>query len=225
MSKLYFTLLGLLGDRAQHAMPYTSKCPISMNKNWRQYIATVSRGEARILQAFGSDVSLETQESADGVFMVLVHTENSGVIVKTSECFIGPQTEMAYIPFRRTVPRCRHTVTFPHCIRDEKLLEHIRVKQGNIQKEPEFQEMKRKKTSSNDNDCYEVTEKSVIVHAIRFKQYVLTLSKPACYRSLYIYAFGHLEPMLENDITTVKLSVFLCSNLYAIEDYKQVKNL
>ena len=118
------------------------------------------------------------------MFMMLVHIEHFSHVVKTFECIIGPQSEMVYIPFPRTVAKRRHTVRFPHCIRDEKLFEYIRVKQGNIQKRVEFQEMKPKKTSSNDDDWYEVTEKSIIVHAIRFMQYVFTLSNPACYRSL-----------------------------------------
>ena len=45
-----------------------SSCPMTMVKNGKLYIGTVSHGKARILQAPGSDVSLEIPKGSRGVY-------------------------------------------------------------------------------------------------------------------------------------------------------------
>ena len=45
-----------------------AKCPLIMKQNLKRIIATVTQGEARILQASDSDVSLHDPEGSLGFF-------------------------------------------------------------------------------------------------------------------------------------------------------------
>ena len=54
----------------------SSTWPITLMRNGGQYIATVSRGQPRTLQAPNSRVSLDIPEGTDGVYMSRVRTKH-----------------------------------------------------------------------------------------------------------------------------------------------------
>ena len=214
-----------------------------MNQSWRKWIATVSRGEARILRAPGSSVSLQIQEGADGVFMMLVHTEHFKFnhILNQDECLIGPPTE---IEFYGVTDTCKHIVRIPHCMRLENLFKHLKVRRGNVHGASGFEQLEPKQKLPQPDDSterslqpnesrekswqpdeyYRITSRFIKIYANRFKHYTATVLPAVCQKSLCIFVFGHLEPIMENDITITKIKVFLCSQLFRIQDFKEVSN-
>ena len=74
------------------------KCPITMIRNKRPYIATVTRGMKKTLQAPSSDVSLDIPDGHRGVYVKGVHTNHSSVchILDKKECFISPAVEVTF---------------------------------------------------------------------------------------------------------------------------------
>ena len=71
-------------------------CPMTMVQNYKRYIGTVSHGKARILQAKGSDVSLEIPKNSRGVYVMGVHTDfsNYHYVVASEECFVSPVVQV-----------------------------------------------------------------------------------------------------------------------------------
>ena len=101
-----------------------------MRKNWRKYVATVSHGEAKFLQEYTSDVSLEILAGNEGVFMMRVHTDHGRFmqVVRDDECLIGPLTELEYITFSGEPANCPHTISFPHSKRDKNAWKYVKVR-------------------------------------------------------------------------------------------------
>ena len=71
---------------------------MTMVKNGKLYIGTVSHGKARILRAPGSDVSLEIPKGSRGVYVMGVHTDVSTYknCVKDMEWFVSPVVEIEH---------------------------------------------------------------------------------------------------------------------------------
>ena len=105
-------------------------CPMIMRKNWRKYVATISHGEAKLLQEYTSDVSLEIPAGNEGIFMMRVHTDHGRFmqVVRDDECLIGPLTELEYITFSGEPANCPHIISFPHSKRDKNSWKCVKVR-------------------------------------------------------------------------------------------------
>ena len=71
-------------------------CPIAIQK----FNATVTDGEARILQGDGSGVSLNIPAGSQGLYMTRVHTDHSMFreTVPDYECLVGPSVQVEHLP-------------------------------------------------------------------------------------------------------------------------------
>ena len=117
------------------------RCPMTMQKNWRQYIGTVSRGEAKRLQGDDSDVSQEIPPGLPGVYICRVHADHTRFtrygIVPESECIVGPFVEFKFKRLLsasedeiRKTPEAFYEISIPHCISDHKHWKDVKVRHG-----------------------------------------------------------------------------------------------
>ena len=199
-----------------------------MSKDWRQFVATVSRGKSQTLSPPDSDVSLHVP---DGVYAVLqgsVHTDHSRFTraIPKGECIVAPMVEFHEHKTHDEDEETKHQfiIKIPHCIPDKSKWRYIRVRQGDIYTHDAFIDIKKGDKDEVDETYYEVDDKFITVHTTHFTDFTCTICKDSfCSNMAMIFLFGSLSTLGEK--TLAKVQAFLCSFLYVIEDYKKVRNM
>ena len=238
----YFLCLFLISEAIEDAgqVPFIplSKhpVPVTMYQNWRKYNATVSNGETRILQGYGSDVSLNIPDGTKAVYMMKVHTDHFEskspandlkfkAVITSEECIIGPPTEVEYIPLQTqtpTKPKQLYRLKIAHCLSDQNLWEHIIVRRGDVHRSRPFREVPRRNGDDEEDVGFEVDNRYITIHTDGFSQFICTCGRTVCTAAVMVFIMGNPAPCVDDDETTIHLKNFLCSPLYKIEDYKEV---
>ena len=166
-----------------HSGKDCSSCAMTMMKNGKLYIGTVSHGKARILQAPGSDVSLKIPNGSRGVYVMGVHTDVTTYknCVEDIECFVSPVVEIEH---RRTEndttdellkPR---TLKISHCLRDRSLLHVIKVRRGKLS--GCFEEIPSIDEIHSEDHCYFLDDTSITISSRHFSEFICTSCHTTC---------------------------------------------
>ena len=236
MLRLRSVPLSIVECLTSHGLPTDTDttgvtCPITMVMNKKKYICTVSHGEARMLQAPGSKFFLDIPEGSDGVYMTAPHTDHPIMrncsIVPDNECIISAVIEVLH--FQRPSEQKRssggiHLLKIPHCVTDENSLKHVKVRKGNTFQNSKFKELPRMNVS-NTGDCFTVDNKFITIYTNTFSEFVCTICKNICQANIQVLLFGSLEPLVERQLSWVKLKSFFCCPLFNIREFTEVSSV
>ena len=193
----------------------TARCPITIQKRWRTYNATVTHGEAKIVQRDGSNVSLTIPEGSDGFYITRIHTDLSDYqdLIPSNECFVSPVVQVEELKGRT------HTILIPHCLQDKSLWQSIQVRRCETKMNRVIEELKQGKSQ---NGYFMVYEKYIIVYTSCSGLFVCTSWEHSCHSSVSVVCLARSQNFEEAAKTTVKLKTFGCSSLYRILDFRKV---
>ena len=207
--------------------PY-GKCPVTMRKNWRRYIVTVSQGKALTLQAEKSDVSLHVPDGIHAVLKGCVHTDHSRFVkaILPDECIVAPMVEfhdhpIPTAPIHQTT-KPQYIVRIPHCVPDESDWQYIRLRSGDIHGDNIFTDIEKYKENGDQEIYYKMDKEFITILTTHFTNYTCTACKKSFCSSLAsCLVFGSIEPYSEEENLAV-VQPFFCSLLYNVQDYKEV---
>lgn len=203
-----------------------------MYKNKRQYIATVSRGEEKILQGPGSGVSLKIPKGSQGVFVSRIHMDPTRFenVVPKDECVVGPWAEFDHLqvitasgPSNAEKP---YQIKIPHSLRNKDHFKNVRVRHGNIF-DPEaevnlFTLVPPKVDDEQAEMFYEIDENFITITTRHFSHFTCSVCDYKCSASVMIFLCGKLMYSKEPESTFMKAKAFMCSELYSTSDYRHV---
>ena len=216
----------------------SSLSPMTMQKNWRQYIGTVSQGERKRLQGKNSEVYLDIPDGSPGIYMCRVHTDHTRFtrhgIIPESECMIGPLVELGQLQSASNSETHKSSffeICIPHCLAQKELWKDVKVRHGDIlpgKDNPKvlFQEIFTSEYGDDPDMYYEMDEKFIKIFTKRFCHFICTACRDNdCSPRMMVFLYGNLKKKLEmsfEEKTSAEIKVFLCCELYSIADYKLV---
>ena len=187
-------------------------------KNSRQFSGARVHGNSTILHGPESDIRLHIPAGLYGFVFGHGHTNPLPFLnhIPESETLVGPIAE-----FNSTITDLEKEdqwfkVEIPHCIRKQRYLKSIKVRHGDIYKDIPFTE------SPSDNCYFEVNERFVIIYTRHFSQFICSCCGNPCEGEAKGFVFGSISPLQCTPITAA-LTVYICSPLYNILDYKMVR--
>ena len=199
-----------------------TKCPLIMFQNLRRIIANISQGEARILQAPDSDVSLHIPEGSKGLFTMRVHTDHTRFpgVIPDEECIISPLVEVEHKELTEEAndeEQPLYVLKIPHSLRHSAEYNTVRIRKGKIEAKS-FQDLKV---------CidYEIDYKFITIFTRKFSTFVCTNCENSCQSTVMLFLLGYLEPRQETNDTLAKIKSFICSDLYRIKDFRAVRKI
>ena len=208
-------------------LKYPGKCPMTMRKNWRKYMAMVSQGKAVTLQDEKSDVSLKVPDGVHAVLQGCVHTDHSRFVhaIPREECIVSPMVEFhllsSLVP-EETEPKHQYTIRIPHCVPEEAHWKYIKVRSGDIHGDSEFTEIKRFDGKKIQGTCYQIDKRFITITTTHFTDFTCTLCENSCCPNLaMLFLFGSIKHNVQRK-TQLEIQPFLCSFLYIITDYREV---
>ena len=211
-------------------LKYPGRCPMTMRKNWRRYMATVSQGKTVTLRAEKSDVSLRVPEGVYAVLQGCVHTDHSRFVhaIPREECIIAPMVEFHAFPSlvpEEFKPKQLYTIKIPHCVRDRRDWKYIRVRSGDIHGDNVFTDIEKYDGKKCSGDSFYVIDKHFItITTTHFTDFTCTQCKNSCCPNLaMLFLFGSIKHSAQRK-SLLEVQPFLCSFLYGIKDYKEVNN-
>lgn len=216
-------------------------CPATSHKGFRKFAATVSLGESRVLQAPGSEVCLQIPEGAPGVYLTQVHTEFSKLkeLLTDSmgdECVISPIVDVKFSSLEsnlgETQPRQKCTLSVPHCIQEQAKWQHIRVAHHSAAGNNALVEhMSWNRSHVPALNTFRVTPNFIHITTDTFSKFVCTCGEVVCRARIFIFLFVKLDKQRAEGLlgflwgkgtTTVDINTILGSNLYTLQDFKNV---
>ena len=195
-----------------------------MQKGWQTYSATVSTGEARVLQADGSGVELHIPKGSYGLYLTSVFTNyfRLKTFILGEECLVGPAVHIEHIHLTKKEEPIRHFIQIPHCLQDRTLWRYIKIRRCDLHRDQTPQELQQGGNSVDKQDFFLVDGQYIYIYTTKFSLFTCTSCKNTCQGTAATFVLGHLRYSLEVQKTTVKLKAFLCSDLYRIPDFKSV---
>ena len=192
-----------------------------MIRNKKSYIATVTRGMKKTLQAPGSDVSLDIPHGHRGVYVMGVHTNHSSVchILEMKECFISPVVEVTFETFETECNADdaeRLRINIPHCLDERSALQLIRVRRGNTSKTIPFHELQEAGNAEPGEDSYYLDEGFLRISSKTLSEFVCTTCDTTCQAGIRIFLLANLDVSTRTGVSRVKVKPFLASTLYKI---------
>ena len=167
-----------------------------------------------MLQGPGSDVQLHIPEGLHGFISGHAHTDPTPFFdhIPQSECLVSPIAEYN-CSLISNCPEGLFEIKVPHCVRNRRHFQHIRVWHGDI----------HKNTSFSEQSYFTVDEKYITIKTLNFSQFICTVPEcqESCYGNAKAFIFGRITPLRCPPIKSA-LRIFMCSPLYDILDFKQV---
>lgn len=194
-----------------------------------QSLGTVSRGEARILQGPDSDVSLKIPKGSRGIYISKVHMGSSKFksAFPENESLIGPLVEFEHLNKGSEVTESGmenlYEIQIPHCLKSTKLWKNVRVRCLNVKAGP-FTEVHLKDEEQRDM-FYEINKRFITISTRHFCKFVSSTS--GNYNDIFLlklFLFGKLRFSNPSQTTSMHTRMFMCNQLYSIDDYKNVSN-
>ena len=211
-------------------MAYEEKCPMIMHQNLKKFIATVSWGESKILKAPDSDVSLQIPKGSKGLFTLAVETDLSrlkGEIPK-DDCIISPLVEVRHRKLTTEFESKEaplHILKIPHNLQSTEHFKDVKVWRGDILKKNTPFKQLQLRSEGYENDSYEIDEKFITIFTRTFSMFVCTNCNNSCQATVMLFLLGYLECRPEANDSLTQVKSFLCSDLYRIKDFREVRNL
>ena len=203
------------------------KCPVAMVRNKKKYIATVSRGEARTLQAPGSRFSLRIPQGSNGLYVTRVHTDHPILRnnIPSDECIISALLEVRKVGQNGNGRDGLHELRLPHCVPDKELWKYLKVRKWKMVKgnsQPE--ELEQREVKGGDGDYFVMDEKYTTIYTGHFCETTATIcEKASCKSEVRVCLFGKLWKG-NKSITKLEISSFFCSRLLSIEEFRDVNS-
>ena len=202
-------------------------CPMMTTMGGKQFIATISKGEAGILKDYESDVSLHIPENSAGLYKKCVHADHSRLTVEIpeEECIVTPLVEIHHfeVPDAEQNNKGKFIIELPHCIPDRQLWKQVKVRKwssGMVS-----QELSQKEEVDGEGDYFVMDDEFITVVTQHFCLVAGTIcDRAGCRSTLRVMLMGKLESRQQKNISTVKLKSFLCSRLLSLRDFRKVSN-
>ena len=198
--------------------------------NGKQFIATISKGEAGILKDSGSDVSLHIPEDSAGLYKKCVHADHSRLTVEIPEdqCVITPLVEIhhAEVPDAEKKNKGKFIIKLPHCIMERELWDQVKVRKWKSTKTGMVsKELFQKKAVGGEGHYFMIDDEFITVVTQHFCLVAGTIcDREGCRSTLKIILMGKLEGRQHKNLTTMKFKSFLCSRLLSLRDFRKVSN-
>ena len=169
-------------------------------------------GKEAVLQGPGSDVQLHIPEGLYGFISGHAHTDPTPFfkVIPKAECLVSPIVEYN-CSFARNCSKQLFEIKVPHCVRNRKQIQHIRVWRGDIHKKLPFTK----------HTQYRVHDKHLTINTSRFSQFICTVCSESCHGNAKAFIFGRISPLRYLPIYSA-LRIYMCSPLYDIADFKRV---
>ena len=198
------------------ALPTTAlwgTCPIVTTMNGKQFIATISKGEAGILKDSESDVSLHIPKDSAGVYSKCVHADYSRIKsdIPEEECIITPLVEIHHVPDVEEKNKGKFIIKLPHCIPEMELWEQVKVRKWHSTESGMVsQELFQKETVGGEGDYFVMDDEFITVVTQHFCLVAGTIcDREGCRSTLKVILMGKLESRQHKNITTMKFKSFL----------------
>ena len=171
-------------------------------------------GEKAVLQGPGSGVQLHIPEGLHGFISGHVHTDPAPFQynIPESERLVSPIVEYKS-SFTSKRAKGSFKIKVPHCLKDRRQFQHIRVRHGDIYHDVPF-------TLSS---VGEVDEQFITIQPTNINQFICTVGgcQERCHRNPKAFVFGRITPLRYPPIKSY-LRIYMCSPLYDITDFEQV---
>ena len=188
----------------------------------RGFDAALLSGKANTLRGCNSEVGIETRDGMQNILCRKIHTDLSRheTNLPHDESIIGPTVEV-----HLTHGNAKHQEEFllriPHCLHI-KDLSAIKVRRVDDKRKDSVQNVPTKEQAMGIIPYFETDSSQVIIHTNHFSEYVCSGSSDKCLTSIIAFPFGRLWKT--ENISHVKVKLYLCSSLYKIQDFRIVSN-
>ena len=188
------------------------RCSVTFHKGYKLFSGIQMNGKKSVLQGPGSDIQLHIPEGLLGFISGHAHTDPTPFlkVIPKSECLVSPIVEYNCC-FTCNCGIEPFEIKIPHCVRNRKQLQHIRVWRGDIHKKLPF----TKHTN------YRVHDQHLTIYTSRFSQFICTVCSESCHGNAKAFIFGRITPLRYLPIYSA-LRIYMCSPLYDITDFKRV---
>ena len=194
-------------------------------------------GQSCLVQAEGSEVSLQVPEGVNGTIIGKTHTDNAKFVhlIDDNECLVSPVSEFN-LEGKSNQDGNNFKVKIPHIIKDvEKAKKHIKVKHRNIhsqatatvgfkrkKKQSGQMVMKKRKDSLEGDAWYDVDNKFVTIETRELGMFIVTVEGlNCCSDSATCFVFGSLKYFPDKK-SLATLKAYFWSIHGRIKDYEMV---
>ena len=167
-----------------------------------------------MLQGPSSDIQLHIPKGLYGFIFGHAHTDPTPFLdhIPETECLVSPIAEYN-CSFISNYPEELFKIKVPHCLKDQKQFQHIRVWHGDIYKKKPFYE----------KCTFTVDREFINIRTSRFSQFICTVPEcqESCQGNPKAFIFGRITPLRYLPIKSA-LRIYMCSPLYDILDFEKV---
>ena len=167
-----------------------------------------------MLQGPVSDVQLHIPEGIHGFISGHAHTDPALFLdhIPETECLVSPIIEYN-CSFTSSCPKGLFEIKVPHCVKNRKHFQNIRVRHGDIYSGVPFYE----------TNTFMVHDQYIIIQTSSFSQFICTVDgcEERCTGVPKAFIFGHITPLKYPPIKSA-VRIYMCSPLYDIKDFKKV---
>ena len=187
---------------------------VTFHKGYKLFSGVRVHGEKAVLQGPGSDVKLHIPQGLHGFIFGHAHTDPTPFLhhFPETECLVSPIAEYN-CSFISYCPKGLFEIKVPHCVRNWKQFQHIRVWHGDIHNNVPFFK----------KSAFLVDEKYVTIKTSSFSQFICTVAgcQVRCDGNPKAFIFGSITPLRCPPIKSA-LRIYMCGPLYDITDFEQV---
>ena len=188
------------------------RCSVTFHKGYKLFAGVRMDGNKAVLRGPGSDVQLHIPEGFHGFISGHAHTDPIPFLkaIPKTECLVSPIVEYD-CTFTSKCRKRLFEIKVPHCVRNRKQFQHIRVWHGDI----------RKKSPFTKHTNYRVHDQHLTIYTSHFSQFICTVCSQSCHGNAKAFIFGRITPLRYHPIKSA-LRIYMCSPLYDITDFKRV---
>ena len=172
-----------------------------------------------MLKGRNSEVSIKTPDGMQNILCRKIHTDLSRHNMN-DESIIGPIVEV-HLAHGNVKDQKQFLLRIPHCLETEDL-STIKVRCVDDKRKDSVQNVPIKKQAMGKIPYFETDSSHVIIHTNHFSEYVCSSSSDECLTSIMAFPFGCLTKT--ENISHVKVKVYLCCSLFKIQDFKTVSD-
>ena len=148
-----------------HCVDRKERYSVTFHKGYKLFSCVQVNREKAVLQGPYSAVELHIPEGLHGFISGHAHTDPTPFlnVIPESECLVSPIVEYN-CSFTKNSPEGLFEIKVPHCVRNRKQFQHIRVRHGDIYSNLPFSAI----------DSFSVDEDFITIITSRFSQYICT---------------------------------------------------